>query len=276
MADDLSLIRRNYARAMLASAGAASPALEAAYAAVPREAFVGPGPWATFSPDGYRTTVDGDPAHVYADVLIALVPEKKINNGQPSGHAMWLAAADPKPGDHVVHIGIGTGYYTAILAELVGPTGRVTAIAYDASLANRAANNLAHYRHVTVIHGDGTALPFDLANVIYVNAGVTRPAENWLDGLKDGGRLVLPLTASGEAPAGAVFCFTRHGEEFRANAVSPTAFIPCEGMRDRESSEALAAAFAKGGVERVTRLVRGEPPPQDECWLRGAGWSLCY
>ena len=48
---------------------------------------------------------------------------------------MWLAAADPKPGDHVVHIGIGTGYYTAILAELVGPTGRVTAIEYDASLA---------------------------------------------------------------------------------------------------------------------------------------------
>ena len=108
-----------------------------------------------------------------------------------------------------------------------------------------------------MIHGDGTTLPFDFADVIYVNAGVTRPADHWLDRLKHGGRLVLPLTASGEAPAGAVFCFTRHGEEFCARMVSPTAFIPCEGMRDQESGEALAAAFAKGGVERVARLVRG-------------------
>ena len=96
-------------------------------------------------------------------------------------------------------------------------------------------------------------------------AGVTRPADHWLGRLKNGGRLVAPLTASGHHPAGAVFCFTRHGDDFQGRAVSPTVFIPCEGMRDQDSADALAAAFAKGGVDEVTRLVRGSPPPEEAC-----------
>lgn len=278
---DLASLRRAYAHDVLALAGVASPALEQAYAAVPREAYVGPGPWKLYGASGQIDTPDTNPAHLYANVLVALVPEKRINNGEPSGHAMWLAAADPKPGEHVVHIGVGTGYYTAILAELVGPTGQnpagqVTAIEYDAHLAKRAEHNLAAYRHVTIIHADGITWPFAPADVIYVNAGVTRPADHWLDRLKDGGRLVLPLTASGPHPVGAVFCFTRHGDAFAARYVSPTAFIPCEGLRDEGDGDALAAAFAKGGARQVTRLVRGAAPPEDQCWLRGNGWSLCF
>jgi protein-L-isoaspartate(D-aspartate) O-methyltransferase len=46
-------------------------------------------------------------------------------------------------GDHVVHVGAGTGYYSAILAEMVGRTGRVTAIEIDPLLAARAKENLA-------------------------------------------------------------------------------------------------------------------------------------
>jgi tRNA A58 N-methylase Trm61 len=41
-------------------------------------------------------------------------------------------------GEHVLHLGCGTGYYTAIAAELVGPTGKVTAIEIDAALAQKA------------------------------------------------------------------------------------------------------------------------------------------
>jgi protein-L-isoaspartate(D-aspartate) O-methyltransferase len=276
MADDLSQLRRSYARDILAIAGVVSPALTNAYAVVPREAYVGPGPWRLYGRSGVIDTADANPAHLYDNVLVALLPEKRINNGEPSGHAIWLAAAGPRPGEHAVHIGAGTGYYTAILAELVGSTGHVTAIEYDAHLAKRAEQNLARYRHVTVIHGDGVTHNFDPADVIYVNAGVTRPADHWLDRLKEGGRLVAPLTASGDHPAGAVFCFTRHGDDFQARAVSPTAFIPCEGMRDQDSADALAAAFAKGGVDKVTRLVRGAPAPYETCWLRGDGWNLCY
>jgi protein-L-isoaspartate(D-aspartate) O-methyltransferase len=70
-----------------------------------------------------------------------------------------------------VHVGAGVGYYTAILAELVGAEGRVTAIEFDAELAARPAVNLAQTPHVRAVHGDGTRVVFDPADVIYVNAG---------------------------------------------------------------------------------------------------------
>jgi protein-L-isoaspartate(D-aspartate) O-methyltransferase len=273
---DLAALRRDYSRRIMEKVGVQSPRLEAAYAAVPREEFVGPGPWSLFSFTGYSKTPDGNADHLYDDVLVALVPEKRINNGQPSGHAMWLNAAHPHPGEHVVHIGAGTGYYTAILAELVGPTGRITAIEYDAGLATKARANLAHYPNVTVIHGDGVSWPFDPADVIYVNAGVTRPADGWLDRLMEGGRLVLPLTASGEIPLGAMFCVEKRGGEFLARAISGAGFIPCEGLRDAETADALGKAFGAGGAERVSRLVRGENPPKEDVWFQGAGWALLY
>ncbi len=80
------------------------------------------------------------------------------------------------------------------MAHLIGPTGRVTAIEFEPDLAERARANFAGVDNVTVITGDGTVVPFDPADVIYVNAGATRPADIWLDRLKDGGRLILPMT----------------------------------------------------------------------------------
>lgn len=276
---DLAAIRRDYARMIMERAGVSSPRLEAAFAAIPREDFVGPGPWSLYRPSGFGETSDSNPAHLYDDALVALVPEKRINNGQPSGHAMWLEAADPHTGDHAVHIGAGTGYYTAILAHLVGPSGHVTAIEYDADLAAKARKNLAGYPNVTVVQGDGATAAFDPADVIYVNAGVARPAESWLDNLRQGGRLVLPLTAStgpGPLPPGVVFRFEKQGDSFLARVVSPTAFIPFEGLREPAMAEALSKAFAQGGVHRVTRLVRGGDWPDDQVWLRGPGWTLLY
>jgi protein-L-isoaspartate(D-aspartate) O-methyltransferase len=44
----------------------------------------------------------------------------------------------------VLHLGCGTGYYTAIAAELVGPTGKVIGIENDAALSERAVWRLRH------------------------------------------------------------------------------------------------------------------------------------
>jgi protein-L-isoaspartate(D-aspartate) O-methyltransferase len=283
---DIAIIRRAYAKRVMFAAGTADRRVEAAFAAVPREAFLGPGPWQVVhwsfvsSSRGYVTTPSADPVYVYDDVVVAILPERNLNNGQPSLHAVLIAAAAPKAGEHVVHIGVGFGYYTALLAHLVGRRGKVTAIEYDAALAARSAENLATWSQVNVVAGDGTRADFSSADVIYVNAGATHPLPHWLDRLAEGGRLIVPLTEAGfpqgDIRRGAVFRIERRGDEYLARRISPVAIFPCVGGRDEEAASALAAAFARGGAENVTRLYRHGDVPEEECWLRGKGWCLAY
>ena len=278
---ELKIIRRAFAKQVMAASGVRDPRVEAAFAVVAREDFLGPGPWQIVRwGGGYRATPDPDPVYLYTDDVIGILPERNLNNGQPSLHAALIAAAAPQPGEHVVHVGAGVGYYTAILAELVGATGRVTAIEFDGELAVRATANFAQTPHVRVVHGDGTRIVFEPVDVIYVNAGATRPADTWLDRLKERGRLILPLTAAGfpnrDVRRGVVFRIERCGTEFFARRISGVAIFPCEGGRDETGEQALAVAFDKGGAERVTRLYRRADLPENRCWLRAPGWCLAY
>src|SRR6202035_5242368 len=144
-----------------------------------REDFLGAGPWFVLRAfRDYVTTPEPDPVYLYTNDIVGIVPEPRLNNGPPSLHAHLIHQASPALGEHVVHIGAGTGYYTAILAHLVGPPGQVTGIEYDSELAARAKVNLAPRPNVEVIEGDGALVSFDQADVIYVNAGCTRPAES--------------------------------------------------------------------------------------------------
>ena len=284
---ELGIIRAAYAKQILAAAWIVDNArLEAALSATRREDFLGAGPWWILRRFGdYVTTPDADPVYLYTDDLVGILPERRLNNGQPSLHAYLIHQAAPAAGDHVVHVGTGTGYYTAILAAMVGPSGRVTGIEYDPELAARARVNFAAYPNVEIIAGDGTRVSFDEADVIYVNAGCTRPAESWLDRLADGGRLILPLTSNqgfGAQPptqmasAGAVFRIERRGDDHVASWISPVAIFPCAGSRDEASERALAEAFTKGGWQKVTRLYRHREITDEHCWLRGSGWCLAY
>jgi protein-L-isoaspartate(D-aspartate) O-methyltransferase len=282
---ELAIVRRAYAKQILAAAQVEDPRLEAAFAEVRREDFLGPGPWVI--PrwlGGYVPTPSADPVYIYVDTIVQVTAERNLNNGLPSAHVKWIASAPMNAGEHVVHIGTGTGYYTAIMAHLVGPSGNVTGIEIDPVLAARAEANLASLPNVRMIQGDGAAVPFDAADVIYVNAGATRPAEAWLDRLTEGGRLILPLTTNEGFLAndpdnlpnrGAVFRIERQGLEFLARWITPVAIIPGEGLRDDISEKALADAFRKGGWEQVTRLYRSDMP-EDRCWVRAPGWSLAY
>ncbi len=285
---ELSHVRRAYAKQIVVAARVADPRIEAVFSTTPREAFLGPGPWQVFRlPGVYEPTPDADPVHLYADHVVGLVADRGINNGQPSLHAVLLGIAAIQEGEHVVHVGAGSGYYSAMMAQLAGPTGRVTAIEFDPGLAVRARACLASYPTVRVLEGDGTALLIDAADVIYVNAGVTRPAATWLDALRREGRLLLPLTTDQNIRAfsptafdpqkvvrsGAFFLIRRRDGWYSARYLLPTGIIPAEGARDPESEAALALAFAQGGALTVTRLVRGSAP-EDKCWLRGDGWCL--
>jgi protein-L-isoaspartate(D-aspartate) O-methyltransferase len=277
---ELAIVRRAYAKQIVFAGGVeGASALEDAYAAVRREAFLGEGPWPILCWGGYTPTPTANPVYLYTDVLVGIIPERGLNNGKPSAHATWINSAGPEMGDHVVHVGAGVGYYSAIMAHMVSALGRVTAIEYDSDLAKRAAANLASWPNVRVLQGDGAILPFDPADVIYVNAGATRPADTWLDRLKEGGRLILPLTTQRnfgrqEGHQGAIFRIERRGAEYLAQWISSVAIFPCKGMRDEVSEAALSAAFRKGGWRKVTRLYRTENIPKERCWVRAPGWSL--
>ena len=283
---ELAIIRRAYAKQILAAAQIDDPSLELAFAQVRREDFLGPGPWVIPRwVGGCLPTPSADPVYLYIDNVVQIIAERHLNNGQPSAHAKWIASASIKPGEHVVHVGTGTGYYTAIMSHLAGPSGEVTGIELDADLAARAKENLSSFANVRIVNANGAAIPFEAADVIYVNAGVTRPADLWLDSLTYGGRLILPLTTKegflANDPAnvqrrGAVFRIERRTPEFLAQWVSPVAIIPCEGARDETSEAALAEAFKRGGWKRVARLYRNENVPEERCWLRAPGWCLAY
>jgi protein-L-isoaspartate(D-aspartate) O-methyltransferase len=285
---ELDIIRTAYARHVLGAAVVENDRLAAAFAAIHREDFLGAPPWPIirwFRNGDYVSSPDDDPVHLYTDVLVGIVPERRLNNGQPSLHALLMHHAAPAAGDHVVHIGTGSGYYTAIFAHLAGAAGKVTGIEYDGDVAARAQANLAPYTNVRLVQGDGTQAAFDNADVIYVNAGCTRPAETWLDRLSDGGRLILPLTSGenfGSASlanirrSGAVFQIVRRGDDYFANWISTVAIFPCAGNRDEASEKALAEAFATDGLQRVTRLYRHEDVADERCWVRGPGWCLAY
>lgn len=283
---ELDVIRAAYARQILAAASVVDARLEAALGTVRREDFLGPGPWPVLRwLRKYVLTPDADPVYLYTDDLVGILPERQINNGQPSLHARLIHHAAPAAGEHVVHIGTGTGYYTALLAHLVGPSGRVTGIEYDPELAARAKANFASHANVDIVEGDGTSVSFDEADAIYVNAGCTRPAESWLERLADRGRLILPLTSDqgfgassleNIARAGAVFLIERRGGDYSATWISSVAIFPCAGSRDKASERALAEAFVKGGWERVTRLYRDQDVPEERCWVRGPGWCIAY
>ena len=129
-------IRAAYAQWIMGLAGVPADArLREAFAFVPRERFVGPSPWQVVGQAQYITITSDDPAFLYQDFAVSLRPEKHINNGQPSLHARCLSALQIKAGERVVHVGAGTGYYTAIVARLANPGGSVKAYEVDQDLA---------------------------------------------------------------------------------------------------------------------------------------------
>ena len=261
--------RTFFANLVAANAGI-SPGSElaAAFASTPREQFVGPAPWKIFTPGGYIETLSDDPAYLYQDVVVSLGENGPLNNGQPTLHAFCLAALGPLAGRRVVHVGAGSGYYTTILAKLVGTEGAVDAYEVEENLAQRAATNLAPFRNVTIHHRSGAESPLPACDGIYVNAGCTSPLGVWLEALRPGGRLLFPLTPA--EGAGAMLLITKTGGAvYGARFLCQAQFVPCVGARDEQEAQTLKTAFQKGNWREVRSLHRSAVSPE-ECWWSGA------
>ena len=83
---DLHTVREYYAEELRAVANLQSEAVVKAFAKVPREHFLGAGPWRVFSPGSQSdwTTKDADPTHLYHNLLVVIDEERHLNNGHPS------------------------------------------------------------------------------------------------------------------------------------------------------------------------------------------------
>jgi protein-L-isoaspartate(D-aspartate) O-methyltransferase len=238
--------------------------LVAAFSRVERERFLGPPPWlfageAFLKKSGYTTTSDA--RDLYHNVVVALKSADGLNNGQPSIVASCLLALDVAPGDRVLHVGCGTGYYTAILAELAGSSGDVLGIEVDPDLAAQAKLNLRRYANATVAHGDGAAIEPGRRDAILVSAGVTQPHPGWLFSLTEGSSLVLPLTVAadeGRHGRGAIVKITRKGSCFAGEALSMVAFYSSVSSRDQLMEVQLRQSFASGDLLNL-RSVRVDP-----------------
>jgi protein-L-isoaspartate(D-aspartate) O-methyltransferase len=268
-----------------------SPALVEALATVPRERFLGPGPWTLLGPGpgmtagldpapAARPTDSEDPRHVYHNLSIAIDSGRMLVNGQPSLLASWLDALAIAPGDRVLHVGCGTGYYSALAGAMAGPSGRVVAVEIEEALASQARANLKSWPWIEVRHGDGrTDLPRD-CDVVLINAGATHVLDEWLDVVRAGGRLLVPLTVTmpGMRPTlgkGLELVLARGPDGWSARAGGIVVIYSLVGARDEAMNSALGRALMRGPRPEITRLRRDPHDPAEACWLHGTTNCLC-
>jgi protein-L-isoaspartate(D-aspartate) O-methyltransferase len=147
---------------------------------VPRAAFV--------PPDEVRAAYDDVPLPI---------PHSQVTT-QPSLSARMIAALQLSGAEHVLEVGTGYGYQTALLAQLAS---FVTSIERWPDLAEQARGNLAaqNINNVKVVDGDGTeglsaAAPYD---AIIVSAAFPYVPEPLVSQLLIGGRLVQPIGSGG-------------------------------------------------------------------------------
>ncbi|CAN5910198.1 methyltransferase [soil metagenome] len=281
-ASPLDEARRWFAEELRAIGHLGNERVVEAFATVPRERFAGPGPWRILHfVDGYWSTPDADPRRLYHNVLVALDEARGLNIGEPLLWARHFDRIGLKDGDRVLQIGTGSGYYTAILAELAGPSGRIDGIEIDGPLAEKATDNLAAWPTAHIRQGDAAAAvagPTSKSkwDLIVAFAGATAPHAWWLDGLADGGRLLLPMTAGSLSPRGGFMLrVDRQGNAFAARSLGWVGFYPCAGARSPEDEAALAAALADPvGQQAVRRLRRDRHGRDESCWLHREGWCL--
>ncbi|HEY2905628.1 MAG TPA: methyltransferase domain-containing protein [Vicinamibacterales bacterium] len=276
--------RRFFAEEIEAIANLRNPALVDALATVPREKFLRPGPWTVKSEADFaappRQTPDADPRHVCHNLVVAIDPSRQLYNGTPSLLAMAIDALAVGEGSRVLHVGAGLGFYTALMAHCVGPSGHVTAIEVDEQLAREARASLGDSPWVGVHHGDASdPLPGNF-DAILVNAGVTHPLAWWLDALAPGGRMVLPITGAMKAMGptigkGLLTLITKRDDAtFDVRVVTFVAIYSAVGIRDEALGDELGKAMARMPFPPLKRLRRDPHERGDSCWFHTA--DFCF
>jgi len=239
--------RHAMVRKLIEVGAARTPRVVAAFRAVPR----------------HLATPEVAPARTYEveTATITKTDESGVDIScvsAPRIQAMQIEQADIEPGMTVLEIGSG-GPNAAYLAEMVGGEGRVVTEDIDADVTARAERfvEATGYRNITVVTGDAENgvpeyAPYDRI-VVTVQAADIPPA--WIDQLKDGGRLVVPLRMRGMTRTVA---FVRHGDRLVSDGFEQCGFVPMRGAGENRMS--LAVLHDEDGAEVALRLD-GHPAP---------------
>ena len=181
----------------------------AAMAKVPREEFV---------PEYLR-------AASYADQPLPIGYDQTIS--QPFIVAFMTEQLRPRPTDRVLEIGTGSGYQSAILAELVAEVYSIEIIEPLARTAEVTLQRLG-YKNVHVKVGDGYKgwpeyAPFD---IVIVTCAPDHVPPALADQLKEGGRMIIPVGGPGDQE---LYLLEKEHGTLHRRAVSPVRFVPMTG-----------------------------------------------
>ncbi|WP_086820205.1 methyltransferase, FxLD system [Allokutzneria sp. NRRL B-24872] len=206
---------------LLANAMITSPVVERAFRTVPRHLFVAEG-----TPLDVTYNVDNSVA-IKRDrdgVIISSTSAAYIQ-------ARMIEQAEVGPGMSVLEIGSG-GYNAALLAEVVGPDGRVVSVDIDPDVTERARDLLeatGYGSQVTVLQADAeNPLPglHEPVDAILVTVGAWDLAPAWLEHLSADGRIVVPLRMNGITR---VIGFRREGDHLVSTSAEVAGFVPMQG-----------------------------------------------
>ena len=161
----------------------------------------------------------------YLDKALPIGEKQTIS--QPFIVALMSAALELRGGERVLELGTGSGYQTAILAELAETVFTVERLPGLARQGRQRLERLGYY-NVLVQIGDGTIgwsehAPFDAIIVTAAGPKVPRPL---LEQLAVGGRLVMPIGTGDEQ---VLIRIWRHEGGFREEELGTCHFVPLIG-----------------------------------------------
>lgn len=206
---DLSLEREKMVKEQLVSRGISNRKILNAMRKIPRHLFV-PSKWQALG---------------YADRPLPIEMQQTIS--QPYMVALMTESLELSADDNILEIGTGSGYQTAVLAEICNSVYTVELLPELAESANDLLTKLG-YRNIDAKVADGTLgwpehHPFD---AIIVTAGAPHLPQPLLEQLAENGRLVIPV---GDSLSQSLKKIVRRADGFWEEQLLKCQFVPLRG-----------------------------------------------
>ena len=208
---DYTIARKKMIEAQLIARGIRDPRVIDAMSRIPRHEFIDP----------------GMAAQAYLDHPLNIGSKQTIS--QPYIVALMTESLELTGSEKILEIGTGSGYQTAILAELSREVFSIERITSLSNLARRTLYRLC-YTNVTLRIGDGTLgwpeqAPFDR---ILVAAGSPQIPEPYLEQLAENGILVMPMGGDEEQQ---LIRIRKKKDQWTQENLSPCRFVKLLGER---------------------------------------------